>query len=358
MRTPRAIPPSRRRAGPSSGAPVAAGRSREPCAGEGVPAWVHPISVPTPYPIGPVTVYLLEGEPLTLVDTGPATRCAWLALRRGLAGFSLRPADIRRVLITHGHHDHFGLARRLSRSGAELLAHPHDRRNLALRRGYLRLGRQLRSAGVPLTRRLSLVAGLRLLDRTARPVVAVRWLADGEELEHERGPIRVHHLPGHTPGHLGFELAREGVVLTGDTLLAGLTPNAVVDRDPHDPERPFLSLAAYAATLARLEAMRPRLLLPAHGPCIGDVAGQVEELRGCQARRAADVREALAGGPLTVAELIERLFPNRRALGGFLAYSEVVANLLELERLGRARPLSAGRVQRWQLVPRPTPRSG
>ncbi len=316
-----------------------------------MPAWVHPISVPTPYPIGPVTVYLLEGEPLTLVDTGPATRSAWATLRGALADHSLRPADIRRVLITHGHHDHFGLARRLARSGAELLAHPHDRRNLALRRGYVRLWRQLRSAGMPLAGRLSLVAGLRLLDRGARPVAALRWLADGEELEHERGPIRVHHLPGHTPGHVGFELAREGVVLTGDTILVGLTPNAVVDRDPDDPGRLFLSLAAYAATLARLEAMRPRLLLPSHGPCIRDVAGQVAELRAGQASRAAEVRETLAGGPRTVVELVERLFPNRRALAGFLAYSEVVANLLELERLGAARRISAGRVQRWRLVP-------
>ncbi len=322
-----------------------------------MPAWVVPIYVPTPYPIGPVTLYLLEGDPLTLVDTGPATTSAWAALQDGLAARSLRPADIRRVLITHGHHDHFGLARRLARSGASILAHPNDRRNLALERGYSHLWLQLRAAGLPVGKRLPLVVGLRLLDRTAHPVHDVRWLVDREEVPHEHGRIRVHHLPGHTPGHVGFELGEEGIVLTGDTLLDGLTPNAVVDRDPEDPERPFLSLAAYADTLTRLEAMRPKLLLPAHGPCIRDVAGQVRALRDRQRARSDEIREALAAGPLSVASLIARLFPGVKLLNIFLAFSEVLGNLLELERKGTARCVSGGRGERWELVRSPARRS-
>jgi glyoxylase-like metal-dependent hydrolase (beta-lactamase superfamily II) len=315
-----------------------------------VPAWVHPISVPTPYPIGPVTLYLLDGQPSTLIDTGPGTAVAWGALRHALEERSLQPGDIRRVLITHGHHDHFGLAWRLERAGAELAAHPHDRRSLALDRGYRQLWRELGRAGLPVVKRLPLIAGLRLLDRTARPVTAVRWLSDGDELEHEHGPIRVHHLPGHTPGHVGFELGGERVIVTGDTILDGLTPNAVVDRDPVTPERPFLSLAAYAASLARLEALRPKWLLPAHGPCIADVGGQVATLRARQDQRAAEIRGLLEAGPVTVASLIARLFPAVKLLNIFLAYSEVYGNLLELERVGAVRRLSGGRVERWQLV--------
>ena len=232
-------------------------RSRQPCGGAELPSWVVPISLPTPYPIGPVTLYLLVGEPLTLVDTGPATAAAWGGLQQALAARALRPEDVRRVLITHGHHDHFGLAHRLSVLGAELLAHPHDRRNLALDRNYPMLWRQLGQAGLPVFERLPLIAGLRLLDRTARPVVDVTWLAAGQELPHEHGRIRVHHLPGHTPGHVGFELCGEGVVVTGDTILDGLTPYAVVDADPENPGRPFPSLAAYGATLAPWQLEEP-----------------------------------------------------------------------------------------------------
>lgn len=342
-----------RRASAATGSPdllSAHQRSRQPCGGAGLPSWVVPISLPTPYPIGPVTIYLLVGEPLTLVDTGPATAAAWEGLRQALAALSLRPEDISRVLITHGHHDHFGLARRLSRVGAELLAHPHDRRNLALDRNYPMLWQQLGRAGLPMAERLPLIVGLRLLDRTARPVADVSWLADGQELPHERASIRVRHIPGHTPGHVGFELGEEGLIITGDTILDGLTPNAVVDSDPENPGRPFLSLAAYAATLARLEAMRPRLLLPSHGPCISDVAGQVSALREKQARRAAEVRAALPAGPSTVAELVARLFPGVTFFGIFLAFSEVLGHLLELERQGAVQRVSARRVERWALA--------
>jgi len=324
-------------------------REPQPCTGDPVPSWVVPIVLPTPYPIGPVTVYLLTGEPLTLVDTGPFTPPAWHALRAALAERSVRPADVRRVLLTHAHHDHFGLARRLVRAGASLAAHPAERRNLRLDRGRAMLWRQLGLAGVSVSRRLALIAGLAALDRTARPVSSFEPLADGQELPCEHGPIRVHHLPGHTAGHVGFELVGEGVAITGDTILEGRTPNAVVDRDPDRPDEPFQALAAYAATLARLEAMGLRALLPAHGPCISDVAGQAAALRQRQARRAAEVGGALAGGPATVFEVMNRLFPRMALLGSFLAFSEVLGHLLELERRGEVRRLSERRRERWEL---------
>jgi len=324
--------------------------ARAPCTGALVPAWVTPIVVPTPYPIGPVTVYLLEGEPLTLVDTGPATGTARRALLAALASRGLVPEAIRRVLITHGHHDHFGQARWLARRGARLFAHPFDARNLRQARDYPLLWRQLARSGMPVARRLPLVASLHALDLTARPVSRFEPLADGQTLPHSQGPIRVHHLPGHTPGHVGFELGGEGAVVTGDTILDGISPNAVIDDDPDRPGEPFLSLAAYAETLRRLDRLRPRVLLPAHGPCIADVAGQAEALRRKQAERAGEVLAALAAGPATVARVIAALFPRVTFLGIFLAFSEVLGHLLELERRGLARRLRGRRTDRWQLA--------
>jgi glyoxylase-like metal-dependent hydrolase (beta-lactamase superfamily II) len=325
-------------------------RGRTPCTGEDVPAWVMPIVLPTPYPIGPVTVYLLEGEPLTLVDTGPATRTARRALAAALAARGLAPTAISRVLLTHGHHDHFGQARALARCGATLYAHPFDARNLKKARGYSLLWRQLGRSGMAVTKRVLLVASLHVLDLTARPVRSFEPIADGEELPHSRGAIRVHHLPGHTPGHVGFELVGEGAIITGDTVLDGITPNAVIDTDPVKPEEPFLSVGAYAESLVRLERLHPRVLLPAHGPCITDVSGQTARLLARQRERAQEVLAALAPGPATVAELIGMLFPRVRFLGIFLAFSEVLGHLLELEHHGLVRRVSGRRADRWQLA--------
>ncbi len=336
-------------------------RERRPCAGGRVPPWVVSIPLPTPYPIGPVTVYLLTGEPLTLIDTGPGTRPAWRALVAALAERSLRPADVRRVLLTHAHHDHFGLARRFARLGAAVAAHPHEARNLRLERGYALLWRQLALAGLPAAQRAVIAASLRMLDRTASPLRPSAWLTDGQDLAHERGPIRVHHVPGHTPGHVAFELGGEGAVVTGDTILDGVVPNAVVDVDPDDPGRPFHALAAYARTLERLQAMDGKVLLPAHGPCIADVRGQVAALRERQARRAAEVLAALEPGPATAAEVIARVFPRVTLLRVFLAFSEVFGHLLELERRGEAVRVSDGRRERWSPArpgPAPSARGG
>ena len=81
---------------------------------------VFTIPVPTPFPVGPVNVHLIAREPVTLVDTGPLTEDAWDALRHGLARHGFRVEDVERVLLTHGHQDHFGLAARIAagREGA------------------------------------------------------------------------------------------------------------------------------------------------------------------------------------------------------------------------------------------------
>ena len=80
-----------------------------------------------PY-LGSVNVWLLEGEPLTLVDAGPHNDEALDALEQELAGHGHALADIELVLLTHHHLDHSGLAATIkARSGAQIVAHRGDR---------------------------------------------------------------------------------------------------------------------------------------------------------------------------------------------------------------------------------------
>ena len=86
---------------------------------------IVPISLPTPFYIGPVNVYLIAEDPVTLIDTGPKTKEAHEALREGLRQARVRPADIRRIVLTHAHEDHCGLAKQVrdEAKDAEVLVH-------------------------------------------------------------------------------------------------------------------------------------------------------------------------------------------------------------------------------------------
>ena len=75
---------------------------------------IHRISVPTPFYVGPVNVYLIEEDPLTLIDAGPRDDASLAALRSGLAQLGHKLSDIKRIIISHAHADHYGLAKVVS----------------------------------------------------------------------------------------------------------------------------------------------------------------------------------------------------------------------------------------------------
>src|SRR5919109_5175160 len=86
---------------------------------------VVPISLPTPFYIGPVNVYLIAEDPITIIDTGPKTKQTIEALRAGLreAGFLI--SDIRRIVLTHAHEDHCGLAKSVRDEAKDALIFVH-----------------------------------------------------------------------------------------------------------------------------------------------------------------------------------------------------------------------------------------
>ena len=307
------------------------------------------IPVPTPFPVGPVNTHLILGDPVTLVDTGPLTEEGWDALRAGLARHGVSVADVERVLLTHGHQDHFGLAARIEREGrAQFLGGRLDREHFRGRRNRRLLLEALTRAGFGAFERFTMVAMTAAVDHYADPLPAWDELAGGEVLPGDGWSVVVRSVPGHTPGSLTFEVPEAGVLFTGDTVLRDITPNAIVDEDPEQPGKAFRSVSRYFESLDSIEA-GGSALLTGHGGRIVDFGAHRAKLEGRYAFRVGQIERALSGKPKSVAELCRGIFPAVRPMDLFLAYSEVHGFLMYLEDLGRAERIPGRPTDRWTL---------
>jgi glyoxylase-like metal-dependent hydrolase (beta-lactamase superfamily II) len=304
--------------------------------------YLHALELPTPFPVGPVTVYLADapGELLTLVDTGPRTPAAWAALTAHLEGLGHSPADLDRIIITHAHADHYGLAADLvSASGASLLTHPWNEEALAdcegdrLRRAafYRDL---LQQAAVPLEVMAAVERATRGMRDFVESVAVGAILEDGDRIELGGCEWQVLHTPGHSLGLICLYEHGGRTLLSSDHLLADISSNPVAEPPPPgQAERPR-SLVLYRDSLLRVAALEVTQALPGHGSTICDVSGLVAARLAFHERRLVRVMRALHAGAQTTWQVTQQLFPDLVALDIFLAVSEVIGHLDLLEAQG------------------------
>jgi len=320
--------------------------------------YLHAIELPTPFPVGPVTVYLADapGEPLTLIDTGPRTPEARKTLDQGLAGRGYRMEDLDRIVISHAHVDHFGLAADLvASSGAQVLAHASNVSAMgeydidgARRTAFY--GELLRQAAVP-SDILALVGkATGAMKHFSRPIAVDVTLDEGDTLSMTGCTWQVLHTPGHAAGLICLYEAKSRTLLSSDHLLADISSNPVVEPPlPGQRERPR-SLALYKASLERIAAMDIVLALPSHGPAIHDVDALVTRRLAFHERRKDRVEHALRNGARTTWDVTQALFSGRSPLDTFLAVSEVIGHLDLLEIDGRIVGEDRDGVIVWRLL--------
>jgi glyoxylase-like metal-dependent hydrolase (beta-lactamase superfamily II) len=318
-----------------------------------------------PLPVGhngiaTVNAYVLaDGDHVTLVDCG-----VWRAdpendnlpaLQQGLRGAGYELADISRIVITHAHIDHYGLAGRLMElTGAELWMHAltdldcekyrHPDTALARRRD------TYTDHGLPAGEVPDVAHGLRdWLPYLHSVVEASTRLRGGETIPIGGRDWSVIHTPGHSTGHICLWSPDLEVVLSGDHLLPGVTPPVTFERGfDADPLRSYLD------SLRRIEALRPAEVLPGHGNPFTDVQGRIEAILRNKMRRLNAIRQAIEDGPKTVVEIAGQVFSrvmlqHQRSF----ALAECLAHIAYLRSDGLVeRRIRADGVYEWYATPK------
>jgi glyoxylase-like metal-dependent hydrolase (beta-lactamase superfamily II) len=319
-----------------------------------------PVPVPFPQAGGPVNVYLVE-EPdggLLMFDAGLGSPEGHAALEEGFARAGRRFDEVRRIVLSHGHVDHYGAAVFvMERAGRTLpvFAHPADVGKVSAGgkrwRDQLPLyGAYLAKLGVPAETLAAIAAEVGGGFTFARRIPEVHALAPGEVLHAKYLALEVMHMPGHTPGLTCLFDRRHGLFFAGDHLLEKVSPNPIIELGPDGEEGVFRPLVAYVESLARLHALPVELVLPGHGPPFGGHRQVIDGLLGFYAKRQGRIREVLAKGALTAHEVTQALFPWARAGDLFLVVSEAIANLELLETRGEVSRSADGGVYRFRLA--------
>jgi glyoxylase-like metal-dependent hydrolase (beta-lactamase superfamily II) len=292
---------------------------------------IVPISVPTPFYVGPVNCYLVAEDPLTLIDTGPKTKEALEALKEGLRRARFRVSDIQRIVLTHAHEDHCGLAKSLrdEAKNAEVLVHGWETGHRKGRLEYEEHRALLVRAGVPadeIELMKKMYEGLRRYADALEDGEHAE-LYDEEELQFSTGTLRVVHTPGHTPGSCSFFREADRTVIAGDCVLKRITPNPILSPDPVDPSRRFRSLEEYLVSLSRLRALHPTLVYGGHGDTVDDYEELFNRYLRAVRERQTEVMRSVPRDGATAWEVSRALFPDADDVHRFLAVSESVAHL-------------------------------
>ncbi len=309
------------------------------------------IELPLPWLLGTINIFLLRTDDgYLLIDCGMDTEACAAALDAAFLDLGVAWTDVRRILLTHVHPDHIGMAPRLLKlTGAELLMHADDLEFLhemsdSGRRG-ARVQRTLALAGVPVEMRRDDASAVEI-ERNFHRLSPDRLLKCGDVFDTACGPLEVICTPGHSPGHVCLYASRHKALFSGDHMLERITPN--INWHPGKD-----ALGDFLDSLEKVAGIDIELVLPSHGSPFPGHREWIARTAGHHEDRCGKILEALRDGPKTAHELVADLWT--RKLPPFhhrFAVYEVLAHLEYLRLRGRVRSeADAGGALWWSRAP-------
>jgi glyoxylase-like metal-dependent hydrolase (beta-lactamase superfamily II) len=318
-----------------------------------------PIPIPFVQAGGPVNSYIIEEESgLLLFDAGLGTVQSQAALAEGFALTGHHFNEVNRIVLSHGHIDHFGAAAWvLEQMGRKVPVYLHTGdAGKVLTSGVdwpvllKRNSKYLSGLGMPMQVLSEMIAHLSGGPVMARRLESLMPLIGGEIFRCRHVTLEVHHMPGHTPGLCCFYERNHRLIFSGDHLLERVSPNPLIELGKDGEPSSFKSLVSYFESLERVRALGVDLVLPGHAAPFSGCVGVIESLSAFYDRRQAKLLQALRGGPLTVYEAQRKLFPPSNNFEAFLMLSEALGNLELLEHRGEVERVDDDEFIRFRLA--------
>jgi glyoxylase-like metal-dependent hydrolase (beta-lactamase superfamily II) len=313
-------------------------------------AGIHRLAIPTPFAVGRVNVYLIEDEPLTLVDAGPNSGTSFDELQRGIASLGHSLEDIELVILTHQHIDHLGLVSLVAaHSGAEVaaidVAVPFVENFSVEAQADDDFAREtMVRHGIP-EDVVSALSSVSLAFRAwgARAEVT-RVLRDGEEMSFRDRTLHVHHRPGHSPTDTIFHDSERRLLISADHLLGHISSNPLITRPREGSQERPQALVTYLESLKATREMDVELVLPGHGDPVTDHRALIDDRFALHRRRADKIHRLLTERPRTAYEVAQALWGNIAVTQAYLTLSEVLGHVDLLLNDGRAREVMRGSI--------------
>jgi glyoxylase-like metal-dependent hydrolase (beta-lactamase superfamily II) len=319
-------------------------------------AGIHRLRIPTPFAVGRVNCYLIEDDPLTLVDTGPNSGKALDELGTQLAARGHSIDDLELVIVTHQHIDHLGLVEIVAEhSGAEVAAIGAAADRLANfdedaeAEDRFAVELMLRN-GIP----EEVTAALRSVSRSFRGwgshVAVTKPLTDGEELPFRDRTLQALHRPGHSPSDTVFWDEDRRILIAADHLLASISSNPLISRPLDGSSRRRQALVTYIESLRKTREMPAEIVLPGHGEPVVDHVGLIDERLAKHERRKEKIYALIDEQPRTGYELAQAIWGNVAVTQAFLTLSEVIGHADLLVNEARVREVEDGPVVRYEAT--------
>ncbi len=266
---------------------------------------IYRLEVPIPNnPLGHTNVYLLAGDSYLLIDAGWDNEKAFQSLKRQLAEIGIGIEDISRIIVTHTHRDHYGLASRLKQlSRAEIMAHHLEKTLIQTR--YTDLADPFRQTeewlhtngtpanGMPLPQ--TALASVRNFGDFAPPDTVFHG---GETITNGSFTLQVLWTPGHSPGHICLYEPTQKILFSGDHVLPVITPNVSLR-----PESDINPLGRFLNSINLVKDLDVNLVLPAHQHPFTNLRARAEEIIRHHQQRNSEILATIKTEPKTAYQI-------------------------------------------------------